>query len=92
MAMFHWLGTKPLAVSLCAQFVVLGVALRGKDGAQIRQSLTMIVALALTITSISLRPPQPAATVADVLGVCAGALYLVPGVQALLKLRRKEGD
>ncbi len=85
----HFLGTKPLVVSLAAQSVVLGIALKTGDKPQVRQCSILLVALVLVIVSIGLRPPGPVSFKADVLGALAAVLFLDPGVRALLKLRKK---
>lgn len=89
LALVHFLGTKPLIVSVVAQIVVLAVSLKTKDKTQLRQCLILLVALVFAIVSIGVRPLAPVSLKADVLGTIAAALFLHPGVQALLKLRKK---
>ncbi len=89
LALLHFLGTKPLTVSVVAQLVVLGVALKTKDKTQVRQCIILLIGLVFVIVSIGLRAPAPPNLKADVLGTIASVLFLEPGVQALLKLRKK---
>lgn len=85
----HFLGTKPLTVSIVAQIAVLGVALKTKDKMQVRQCVTLLIGLVLVIVSIGLRPPSPVSLKSDVLATIAAVLFLDPAVQAVLKLRKK---
>lgn len=89
LAVVHFLGTKPLTVSLVAQFVVLAVSLKIGDKSQLRQCILLIVALVAVIVSIDLRPPSPVILRADIVGTVAAVVFLYPAVEALLKLRPK---
>lgn len=89
LAVVHFLGTKPLVVSVVAQLVVLAVSLKTKDKAQLRQCCLLLVALAFAIVSIGVRRPGPVSLKADILGTIAAVLFLDPAVRALLKLRPK---
>lgn len=85
----HFIGPKPLTASLVAQIVVFGVSLKLKDKTRLRECSILLVGLSLAIVSIGLRNPSPVSLKADVLGTIAAVLFLDPGVQALLKLRKK---
>ena len=87
--MLHFLGTKPLTVSLAAQVVVLAVGLKLKDKAQVRQCVYLLIGLVFAVTSIAMRAPSPPDRKSDVLGTIAAMLFIHPAVQALLKLRKK---
>lgn len=89
LAVVHFLGTKPLVISLAAQFVVLAVSLKTQDKAQLRQSCLLLAALAFAIVSIGVRRPGPVILRADIVGTVAAILFLYPAVEALLKLRPK---
>ena len=88
----HWLGTKPLTVSLVAQSIVLILALKSRDKEKLVQSVILMVGLISVIVSIALRPPAPILTLPDVLGTVAAFLFLVPALQSLLKLRQPKSD
>ncbi len=89
LAVVHFLGTKPLTVSLAAQLVVLAVSLKTRDKAQLHQCVILFVALVFIIVSIGVRPPGPVSLKADILGTIAAVLFLDPAILALLKLRKK---
>ncbi len=83
----HLLGTKPLLISLVAQLVVLGVAVKQRDKDQVRECIVLFLALGLVIGSIGLRPPAPPNRTADILGAVAAVLFVSPAVLAVIKMR-----
>jgi len=89
LAVVHFLGTKPLVVSLFAQLFVLAASLKTGDKSQLRQCIILIVGLVAVIVSIGLSPPSPVILRADIVGTVAAILFLYPAVEALLKLRPK---
>ncbi len=90
MNVIHWIGTKPLIISLVAQVVVLAVAMKRRDRGQLAESGVLAAGLVMVIVGIAMRPPQPEQTVPDVLGTLAAAMFLVPAVKSLSKLREGE--
>lgn len=86
----HWLGTKPLTVSLAAQAVVIALAITSKEKGQLIQSLVLSIGLVLAVVSISLRPPAPVRLLPDALGTGATLFFLAPAAQSLLKLRKSQ--
>ena len=83
----HWLGTKPLVVSVVAQLVALGISVKKGEKSRVREHLILIVALVLIIVSLTLRPPAPVNLLADGLGCLAAVLLSEPAVYGLRRLR-----
>ncbi len=83
----HLLGTKPLLISLVAQTVVLGVAVKQRDKDQVRECIVLLLALGLVVGSIGLRPPSPPNRLADILGAVAALCFVSPAVLAVIKMR-----
>ncbi len=89
LALVHLVGPKPLTASLVAQIVVLCVSLKLKDKTRLRECCILLVGLTFAIVSIGLRTPSPPDRKSDILGTIAAVLFFDPGVQALIKLRKK---
>jgi uncharacterized membrane protein len=83
----HWLGTKPLLISVVVQVIVLILAVSHGDRSNMRQSSLAIVGLALVVISIALRPSQPRQTLPDVLGSISVLFFVVPAIEAFKKKR-----
>ncbi len=83
----HWLGTKPLAVSVAAQLIALAISVKKREKDRVREHIILILALVLIIASLMLRPPTPVNILADSLGCIAAFLLLEPAVFGLRRLR-----
>ena len=83
----HWLGTKPLAVSVAAQLIALAISVKKREKDRVREHLILLLALVLIIASLSMRPPSPINLLADTLGCVAAILLLEPAVFGLRRLR-----
>lgn len=88
--LLHWLGTKPLAVSVVAQLIAVGIAIKKRNKDRLREHLILMLALALIFASLSLRPPTPVNLLADTLGTLAAILLLEPAVFGLRRLHDKD--
>ena len=83
--LLHALGSYPLLIGFFAQVVVLIGALKSKEKPVIAQTVVLMFALGLVMTSITQRPKSPPNIRADLFG-CAGAMFLLaPAVEALRK-------
>ena len=89
LALVHFVGPKPLTASLVAQIVVLGVSLKLKDKNTPARVLSPAGRPHLCHCQHRLRTPSPPDRKSDILGTIAAVLFLDPGVQALIKLRKK---
>lgn len=79
----HWLGTKPLTVSLVAQTIALVISLKKGEKSNMRQHVTLLVALTLIVVSLGMRPPSPLNLPADIMGTVAALLLLQPAIHAV---------
>lgn len=81
----HFLGSYPLLIGFFAQVVVLVGALKSKEKPIIVQTIVLMLALGLAMTSLTLRPKSPPALMADLFGCAAAVFLLAPAVEALRK-------
>lgn len=90
MSFIHTLGTLPLLAGFVSQIVVVLASRKDDDKPALIQSLVLMVALGLITYGALQRPKSPPNLTADLIS-CAGALLLLsPGIEALIKLRKKE--
>ena len=88
----HTLGTLPLLGGFLSQIIVLLASRKDGDKPAFVQSLILMVALGLITYGALQRPKSPPNLTADLVSSAGAVLLLSSGVEALIKLRRKDEE